>query len=423
MTASDDRRRRTVGAILAGGVGVRAGLGAPKQLARVAGRSILAHSVALFEGAPEIDEIIVLMAPGHVAEAEEIVAREGFGKVRAVIEGGASRTETTWRALEHIGRGDGDVLLHDAVRFLAEPEIITRCARALAVHGAVGVAVPTSDTLLRVDFTPDGEVIHDIPDRSHYRRAQTPQGFRLEVIREAYRRAFADPGFAERPATDDCGVVLRYLPEVPIFVVPGSERNIKVTHPTDLAIAETLFHLAAPAPPSGVREGVAGLRLAILGEGPVAAALAALAARRGARLVTADTVRTGPDAGEGSADAGWGGLDYAVIVAGGGEGLAEAVAEGVLAPARAAGEVLPPLRESRGGLLFCTATTGRPAAPSPAVAALAGLTRALAAEQAEHGVRVNCLAADATDPAKAAEACLDALTSPVSGRTPAGWSL
>ncbi|WP_233508230.1 bifunctional cytidylyltransferase/SDR family oxidoreductase [Spongiactinospora gelatinilytica] len=407
MTASDDRRRRTVAAILAGGVGARAGLKTPKQFARVAGRSILAHTLAVFEGAPQIDEIVVLMTPGYVREAEEIVALEGFRKVRAVVEGGASRTETTWRALEHIGDGDADVLLHDAVRFLLEPAIITRCVAALAHHRAVGVAVPSSDTLLRVDPAGDGEVIRDIPDRALFRRAQTPQGFRLEVIREAYLRALADPGFASRPATDDCGVVLRYLPEVPIHIVPGSERNIKVTHPTDLAIAETLFHLATTAIPRSAAD-LSGRAVTVLGDGPVAGALAALAARRGAKVATA---LDGP-------------ADCVVIVTPGAPGalgeaaegdVSRAVEHGVLGPVRAARAALPYLRESRGHLLFCAGGGGGSLA-AVTESAPAGLARALAGEEAASGVRVNCVTARTDDPGRIAEACLAVLASTTTGQ-------
>ncbi|MFI0417954.1 2-C-methyl-D-erythritol 4-phosphate cytidylyltransferase [Spongiactinospora sp. 9N601] len=407
MTASDDRRRRTVAAILAGGVGARAGLKTPKQFARVAGRSILAHTLAVFEGAPEIDEIVVLMTPGYVREAEEIVALEGFRKVRAVVEGGASRTETTWRALEHIGDGDADVLLHDAVRFLLEPAIITRCVAALARHRAVGVAVPSSDTLWRVDPAGDGEVIRDIPDRALFRRAQTPQGFRLEMIREAYLRALADPGFASRPATDDCGVVLRYLPEVPIHIVPGSERNIKVTHPTDLAIAETLFHLATTAIPQSAAD-LAGRAVTVLGDGPVAGALAALAARRGAKVATA---LDGP-------------ADRVVIVTPGAPGalgeaaegdVTRAVEQGVLGPVRAARAALPYLRESRGHLLFCAGGGGGGLA-AVTESAPAGLARALAGEEAAYGVRVNCVIARTDDPGRVAEACLAVLASGTTGQ-------
>ena len=75
-------------------------------------------------------------------------------------------------------------------------------------------------------------------------RCQTPQGFRLTVIRRAYELAAADPGFAARPATDDCGVVLRYLPGVPVGAVAGNDRNLKVTYPDDLAVAQALLDLA-----------------------------------------------------------------------------------------------------------------------------------------------------------------------------------
>jgi 2-C-methyl-D-erythritol 4-phosphate cytidylyltransferase len=84
-------------------------------------------------------------------------------------------------------------------------------------------------------------VITQMPVRAGLHRCQTPQGFRLSVIRSAYELACADPGFTP---TDDCGVVLRYLPEVPIAVVAGSERNIKITYPDDIAVAEALLKRA-----------------------------------------------------------------------------------------------------------------------------------------------------------------------------------
>ena len=80
-----------------------------------------------------------------------------------------------------------------------------------------------------------------MPRRDTLARCQTPQGFRLSVIRHAYQLARADPGFSSRPATDDCGIVLRYLPEVAIHIVTGSERNLKITYPGDLVVAEALL--------------------------------------------------------------------------------------------------------------------------------------------------------------------------------------
>ncbi|GGK65334.1 pyrophosphorylase [Sphaerisporangium melleum] len=286
--AAQEPRLRTVGVVLAGGVGQRVGLGTPKQLIEIAGRTILEHTLSVFESAPEIDEIVVLMAPGHVAEAERVVRRGGFRKVTKVVAGGASRPESTWRALQALGQGDCDVLLHDAVRPLVEPRIISECVEALRTHRAVGVAIPSSDTMVVAVPGPDRETIGAAPDRSLLRRSQTPQCFRLSVIREAYERAFADPEFEKRPATDDCGVVLRYLPEVPICIVPGSEHNLKVTHPVDLHIAERLFQLAAdavaePQDPAAYREALTGSTVVVFG-GEHGAGVAELAAGYGAAV-------------------------------------------------------------------------------------------------------------------------------------------
>jgi 2-C-methyl-D-erythritol 4-phosphate cytidylyltransferase len=200
-------------------------LATPKQLAEIAGKTIIEHSIAVFEDAPEIDEIVVLMTPGYTDRVREIVDKGGYRKVTKIVEGGASRTESTWRALQALGTQECNVLLHDAVRPLVEPRIIAECVKALRTHRAVDVAIPSSDTVLVAVPGPDGEVIGEVLDRSRLRRSQTPQCFKLSVIRQAYERALADPDFGSRPATDDCGVVLRYLPEVPIHVVPGGCRN------------------------------------------------------------------------------------------------------------------------------------------------------------------------------------------------------
>ena len=115
-----------------------------------------------------------------------------------------------------------------------DQRIIADCVAALGVHLAAGVAVPTSDTIV---VTENG-VMGSMPHRETLLRCQTPQCFRLSVITRAHELAAADPGFSP---TDDCGVVLRYLPGVEVHIVPGSERNLKVTYPHDLAVAETLL--------------------------------------------------------------------------------------------------------------------------------------------------------------------------------------
>jgi 2-C-methyl-D-erythritol 4-phosphate cytidylyltransferase len=198
---------------------------------------LLEHSVAAFEQAPGVDAILVVMAPGHASHARELLALGGYRKVTGIIEGGKTRPESTRRAIAALGSDEGNVLFHDAARPLLDQATIAGCVRALDTYQAVGVAVPTSDTIVVVE---DG-LMTGMPHRDTLRRCQTPQGFRLSVIRQAHELAVADPAFADLAATDDCGVVMRYLPDVPVAVVPGTERNIKITYPVDLSIAQALL--------------------------------------------------------------------------------------------------------------------------------------------------------------------------------------
>jgi 2-C-methyl-D-erythritol 4-phosphate cytidylyltransferase len=261
---------RIVAVVLGGGIGQRIGAGQPKQLLALHGTTLLEHCVAAFEEAPGVDEILVVMASGYVEQVKLMLADGGYRKVSAVIEGGAGRPDSVRGALAAIGsssaasvtepRGRPDaearrasrpgeslaseasgentadvgVLLHDAARPLVDQRIIADCIAALEVHEAAGTAIPVSDTIV---FAEDG-VVSRVPPRDQLWRCQTPQCFRLPVIARAHELAAADPGFAP---TDDCGVVLRYLPGVPVHIVQGSERNIKITYPHDLAVAEALF--------------------------------------------------------------------------------------------------------------------------------------------------------------------------------------
>jgi 2-C-methyl-D-erythritol 4-phosphate cytidylyltransferase len=229
---------RTVAVVLGGGSGERFGTGMPKQLLPLAGRPVIEHSVAAFERAPAVDAILVVMAARYTRRVADQLVAGGYGKLLGVIPGGVTRADSTWRAITELGGQECDVLFHDAARPLVDGQIIAACVAALAGHRAIGVAVPSSDTIIEVS---DG-VITAMPPRDTLARCQTPQGFRLSVIRRAYQLARADPGFSARPATDDCGIVLRYLPDVAIHIVPGSERNMKITYPGDLAVAEVLLH-------------------------------------------------------------------------------------------------------------------------------------------------------------------------------------
>jgi len=233
---------RMVAVVLGGGVGQRLGAGMPKQLLTLGGTTLVERCVAAFQTAPGIDEILVVMARGFTGQVQALLA-DSYPKVTGVIEGGRGRPDSVRAALAAIASRtpeDCGVLLHDAARPLVDQRIIADCVAALAEHDAAGVAVPASDTMV---VTADG-VMRSMPRRETLHRCQTPQCFRLPVITRAHELAAADPGYSP---TDDCGVVMRYLPDVPVHIVPGSERNIKVTYPQDLTVAEALLNSAPPA--------------------------------------------------------------------------------------------------------------------------------------------------------------------------------
>jgi 2-C-methyl-D-erythritol 4-phosphate cytidylyltransferase len=240
---------RTVAVVLAGGSGHRFGTGPPKQLQLLGGRSLLERCVDAFDSAPGVDELLVVTAAEVAGQVRH--GLRGFARLADVIEGGAARTDSTQRAIGWLrsrsgraGQGhDWKVLFHDAARPLVDQRIIADCVAALDSYAAVGVVVPSADTIVEVA---DG-AFRRVLERDTLARCQTPQGFRLSVISRAYELAAADPAFAAAPATDDCGVVLRYLPGVPVGTVPGSERNLKITYPADLAIAQAFLDLGETA--------------------------------------------------------------------------------------------------------------------------------------------------------------------------------
>jgi 2-C-methyl-D-erythritol 4-phosphate cytidylyltransferase len=245
--------------------------GAQALLAPLAGRPVAEHSIAAFGAAPEVDEIVLV---AHPALAEGL----RFGPGTRLVEAVGSRAESVVLAIEALstearataaravgapgteatgtearataarataargtaapGEAGCHLLIHDAARPLVGPKVIADCATALGSAQAVCAAVPASDTMVRVT---DG-LITERPRRDRLRRRDYPQGFHLPVIRRAYRLALADPDY--RP-TDDCGVVLRYLPEVPVRLVPGNEQSFPVTTRLDVDIAETILRAAA----------------------------------------------------------------------------------------------------------------------------------------------------------------------------------
>lgn len=414
---------RTTAVVLAGGTGQRVGLSIPKQLLKIAGKTVIEHTLAVFEQAEGIDDVMVLMAPGYVEDIEKIVAKAGFRKVTRIIEGGSTRNETTERAIAALGEGlaegeDRDVLFHDAVRPFLSQRVIGDCVSALRRYQAVDVAIPSADTVIVTrTHGEDGAFITDVPDRSRLRRGQTPQGFRLSTIRRAYEIAGADPNFQ---ATDDCSVVLKYLPEVPIHVVPGDVYNMKVTEPLDVFLADKLFQLASTAAPAqpdedAYRRLLHGRTLVVFGGSyGIGADIADLAREAGATVYALGRSSTGthvenPAHVEDALAAAYsetGRIDYVVNTAGvlrigklaetDNATLEEALRVNYLAPVQIARAAHKYLSESGGQLLLYTSssyTRGRAeySLYSSTKAAMVNLTQALADEWAADGIRVNCV--------------------------------
>lgn len=233
-------KQRNIAVVLAGGSGHRMDMDIPKQLLKLGSKTVLEYSLDAFQRHPFIDEMVLVVNPGIEDEVRRILKKGLYDKVRRVLDGGKERSDSTRNALQAFaGINDHNanavnLVFHDAVRPLVSQRIIDDVCMALKSQQAVAVAVPCRDTIFEVR----GDSIRAIPNRANLMCAQTPQAFRLSVIRRAYEGAMRDPHFV---ATDDCGVVLRYLPEVSIHIVPGDNRNMKMTYRNDIAVMESLL--------------------------------------------------------------------------------------------------------------------------------------------------------------------------------------
>lgn len=221
--------------ILAGGTGSRVGGDTPKQFLPLAdGRTVLEHSVDAFEQSHFIHEIVVVMHPNWMQETDEMIRRNAWRKVKHLISGGSERWESSWNGIAIYlkdDKKDPDTFywFHDAARPFVSQDIINRVAEGLKNHLAVTVAVPVTDTLYKVQSKK--RIVEDIPSRTEYMRAQTPQAFHYLAISPAYMRAIEK---GKIKATDDVGILMEYNPDVEVYFVEGDETNRKITYKEDL---------------------------------------------------------------------------------------------------------------------------------------------------------------------------------------------
>jgi 2-C-methyl-D-erythritol 4-phosphate cytidylyltransferase len=227
-----------LGTRMAAASGARVMPAASKQFTELDGAPILIHTLRRFAAVPQVREIYLALRPPEDPAFRARLDQERLGKPVHVVEGGEHRQQSVAHALAAVKAAPGDiVLVHDAVRPLVEPEVIHNVIEAAARHGAAIAGVPAVDTIKHVERTPEGAVVRATIPRAQIVMAQTPQGFRYEVLKKAFADAEAD-GFT---GTDEASLVEHSGHEV--VVVMGSPRNIKITTPGDLELAEFYLEL------------------------------------------------------------------------------------------------------------------------------------------------------------------------------------
>lgn len=228
-----------VAVVLAAGFGTRFDPDNPKQLVSVGGKPIVCWSIEAFERCGRVSDIVVVVNSKVRSAVESLIDDMGYTKVRVIIDGGAERVDSTAAALDTLAAAgipdDAKILIHDAVRPFVEQSSIEGSIDALDQFTAATVAYASTDTVLLTEDLGDVKVVKSVPDRPNTFRAQTPQSFRFATIRRAYELAASDPDFHP---TDDTRVVVDYLPDEPVAIVPGSETNLKITTLEDVPTAE-----------------------------------------------------------------------------------------------------------------------------------------------------------------------------------------
>ena len=232
--AKNSRWRAAI-VIPAAGLGRRFGSdGARKPFVRLKNRPILIWTLKAFEAVPEVSEIVIAVHPDDVEAAWGVVRRYRCGKIRAIVPGGKTRADSVYCGLNCVSEKVDVVAVHDAARPLVEPGLIQRVLKMAYQKGAALAAVPMVPTTKFVG--PKGQVVKTL-DRRRLWAAQTPQAFRKSILENAYRRI---RGARRQKMTDEAMLVEQA--GVRSWVVEDSPRNLKITTPEDLRLAEALLY-------------------------------------------------------------------------------------------------------------------------------------------------------------------------------------
>ena len=214
--------------IVAGGRGTRMGSPQPKQFLQLAGRPVLMHTLEAFDRWDASARLIVVLPEDQIDTWKRLCEAHVFGRIHRVVAGGETRFHSVRNGLGAVA-SNGLIAVHDGVRPLVAPSVIAACFAAAADGGAAVPVVPVVESVREVDADGGSRPV----DRTRLRVVQTPQVFRADVLRAAYRLPY-DPRF-----TDDASVV--EASGVAVRLVPGNRENIKLTTPMDLLLAEQLM--------------------------------------------------------------------------------------------------------------------------------------------------------------------------------------
>jgi len=219
----------------AAGLGTRMGRAVPekagtsrKQFMLLEGSPILLHTIRKFVSSPAVSEIVVALRAEDLDWVRDLLEREHFAKPVRLVEGGDSRQDSVQNALATLDPGTELVAVHDAVRPFIEHSVLEKVFAEAQETGAAIVGIVPVDTVKQVHRN---KIRQTIP-RERLILAQTPQVFRFDLLKQAFAKARED-GFA---GTDESSLVER-LEQVEVSVIPGSDRNIKITKPSDMDLA------------------------------------------------------------------------------------------------------------------------------------------------------------------------------------------
>lgn len=206
----------------------------PKQFVDLGGKPMILRTIDVFEGSPDIDRIIVVSHPDYIGELEAMRCVGGYRKWDQTVAGGAERYLSSYAAVKACAGLEGNLFIHDAARPFVSEELIGRVAEALRTAEGAAPVITASDTLVEVA----DNVIKCVPERKKFRMVQTPQAFRLSLLRKAFDEAMKDSNIC---VTDDCGLVLAYFPVTKIQLVDGDIFNKKLTYHSDIELFNKLF--------------------------------------------------------------------------------------------------------------------------------------------------------------------------------------